>query len=71
MSTNSQFDEHHNAGEQGHYRDLLANEPGNPDHVEAPWEEVGVDKPIVDHKVVLVDDSEMDKKEYEEIMEVF
>jgi hypothetical protein len=33
MSANSQYDEHHDEAEAGYLRDLLMNEPGNPDHV--------------------------------------
>lgn len=34
MSANSQYDEQHDEGAIGYYRDLLMNEPGNPDHVD-------------------------------------
>ncbi len=47
MSQNNQYDEHHNEGEKGYYRDLLMNEPGNPDHVR--W--IGEDKVVVEHVV--------------------
>ncbi len=46
LSTNSQYDEHHDEGEANYYRDLLMNEPGNPDHV-VRW--IGEDKAVVVH----------------------